>query len=321
MKLMVSNAWKRRISYAVPIIISLGIIGTLRHAHAPPSEAQKPAAPAAHAKPDKPTSSLAFPDGSHELVPRHRLVALYGTPSIPVLGALGEQSMEATLARVKAVAAQYQPLSTEPIMPTLEIIATVASASPTENGDYSHEIDVAGLEQWVAAAREAGVYIILDLQPGRSDFLTQAKQYEPLLRQPNVGLALDPEWRLGPNQVHLVQIGSVGIDEVNAVAAWLAGVAHDARSPQKALLLHQFRTSMIAGREQLDTSFKELSYIIQMDGQGGQSVKQDTWRALLLDAPKMTYFGWKNFLDEDKPVLTPAETMQVSPQPWYVSYQ
>ena len=67
------------------------------------------------------------------------------------------------------------------------------------------------------AAREAGVYVMLDLQPGRTDFLTQAKRYEELLAQPHVGLALDPEWRLGPQQLHLEQIGSVGIDEVNSV--------------------------------------------------------------------------------------------------------
>jgi len=32
-------------------------------------------------------------------------------------------------------------------------------------------------------------------------FLDQAKRYAPLLRMPNVGLALDPEWRLGPGQL------------------------------------------------------------------------------------------------------------------------
>ena len=40
------------------------------------------------------------------------------------------------------------------------------------------------------------MYVVLDLQPGRSNFLDQAKLYEPLLRLPHVGLALDPEWRL-----------------------------------------------------------------------------------------------------------------------------
>lgn len=311
------------IAAALSVIVALLVVGAMRHARAP---APKHAAEHHTSKRREHPVAAApmapiFPDGSRALVPHHRLVALYGTPSMPVLGALGEQSLPATIARVKDVAAQYQPFSTEPIMPTLEIIATVASASPTEDGDYSHEIAASDLEPWVRAAREAGVYVILDLQPGRSDFLSQAKQYESLLREPNVGLALDPEWRLEPHQVHLEQIGWVGVGEVNAVAAWLAGVAHNARSPQKAFLLHQFRSSMIRDRVQLDTSFTELSYMVQMDGQGAQPVKQETWRTLLQNAPQNVYFGWKNFLDEDKPVLTPAETMQISPHPWYVSYQ
>ena len=64
--------------------------------------------------------------------------------------------------------------------------------------------------------------MVLDLQPGRSDFLSQAKQYASLLEQPNVGLALDPEWRLGPHQVPLRQIGRVSAAEVNRTSAWLA---------------------------------------------------------------------------------------------------
>lgn len=309
---------------ALSILAASVVIGTVRHARAPaPHNTQHTSATTLRPPREQPLKPPvpSFADGTRALVPGHRLVALYGTPSMPVLGALGEQSLEATIARAKAVAAAYQPLSAEPVMPTLEIIATVASASPTENGDYSQEISADDLRPWITAAREAGVYVILDLQPGRSDFLTQAKQYESLLRQPHVGLALDPEWRLAPDQVHLVQIGSVGIDEVNAVAAWLAGVARDSDSPQKALLLHQFRLSMIRDRAQLNTSYQELSYLIQMDGQGAQNVKQDTWRTLWQDAPKNVFFGWKNFFDEDKPMLTPAGTMQVAPQPWYISYQ
>jgi hypothetical protein len=33
------------------------------------------------------------------------------------------------------------------------------------------------------------------------------------------------------------------------------------------------------------------------------------------------YWGWKNFIDEDRPMLDPAQTMQVSPDIVFVSYQ
>jgi hypothetical protein len=36
--------------------------------------------------------------------------------------------------------------------------------------------------------------------------------------RPNVGLALDPGWRLGPGQKHRVQLGSVDAAEINRVS-------------------------------------------------------------------------------------------------------
>ncbi|MCY3910544.1 MAG: hypothetical protein OXF99_03470 [bacterium] len=63
---------------------------------------------------------------------------------------------------------------------------------------------------------------MLDLQPGRSDFLTQARIYEEFLRLPHVGLELDPELRLKSQQVHLAHIGTVDAVEINLVSEWLA---------------------------------------------------------------------------------------------------
>jgi hypothetical protein len=255
------------------------------------------------------------------LFPEKRLVALYGTPGLRALGSLGEQDLAASVRRVKKLARQYQPHSKEPVIPAFEIIATVASRSPTGNGDYSAEQDIGLLRRWVDEAGRRGVYVLLDLQPGRTDFLTQAKLYEELLLRPHVGLALDPEWRLKPHQFHLRQIGSVSAGEVNAVADWLADLTQEHDLPQKLLLLHQFKLSMLPDRQRLDTSRPELSYLIQMDGLGSQGAKLGTWTAVLKKAPANAYFGWKNFYDEDLPLRSPADTMKIRPQPWYVSYQ
>jgi hypothetical protein len=176
--------------------------------------------------------------------------------------------------------------------------------------------------EWVEAAEEAGVYVLLDLQPGRSDFLTQARAYEELLKRPWVGLALDPEWRLRPDQVHLKQIGSVGIEEVNEVGAWLAELVRTHDLPPKVLTLHQFNLRMIRERERLDTSIDEVQWLLHVDGQGSQGDKQETWGALRRDLPEGVWLGWKNFEDEDRPMLTVEQTMErVVPRPSFVSYQ
>lgn len=262
-----------------------------------------------------------FPGGGRTLFPVYRLVALYGSPGEPALGLLGQQSPEQAAAAVMSLADQYTPLMTERVLPTFEIIATVASATPTDNGDYSTEVDAATLQTWISAARNRGIYVVLDLQPGRSSFITQAKEYQQLLEQPNVGLALDPEWRLGPDQVPLVQIGTVDIGEINQVAEWLASLTATNHLPQKLFLLHEFRADMLNDRSQLNTSLPQLAYAVQMDGQGSQPQKMNTWQAITAAPPQNVYFGWKNFTAKDSPMLTPEQTMAVSPKPWYVSYQ
>ncbi len=263
-----------------------------------------------------------LPGGGLLPFPGRRMVALYGHPQTRALGMLGEQGPAAAAVRTTKLAAEFTPLSKEKVVPAFELIATVASGSAMPDGSYSRKTPVEELLPYVEAAEDAGAYVVLDLQPGRTDFLTQAKLYESLLRRPWVGLALDPEWRLRPDQKHLEQIGSVGIDEVNEVGAWLAELVRTHDLPPKVLTLHQFRTSMVRERDRLDTSLDEVQWLVHVDGQGGQSAKQATWRALQKDLPEGVWLGWKNFEDEDSPMLTPEQTMeQVEPTPWFISYQ
>jgi hypothetical protein len=262
-----------------------------------------------------------LPGGGQVLFPGRQMIALYGHPGSPALGVLGEQDVARSVARAQQLASQYQPLVREPVVPAFEIIATVADAKPGADGDYSAESTVADLLPWVDAAERAGVYVVLDLQPGRADFLRQAQRYAALLRRPHVGLALDPEWRLGPTQVHRAQIGTVGVDEINRVVTWLADLTRDATLPQKLLMVHQFRLTMITSRERLDLSRDELAVVLHSDGFGTPGEKLATWNALHAGAPAVRW-GWKNFYDEDKPTFTPAQTVAVSPNPpVFVSYQ
>ena len=263
-----------------------------------------------------------LPGGGLTMFPGRRLVALYGNPTTPALGVLGEQGPDEAVVRAREIAAGYEADGT-PILHAFEIIATVASAGATADGNYSEEMSPDILQPWIEVAASQQVYVILDLQPGRTDFLTQAKLYEEFLRLPYVGLALDPEWRLEPDQVHLRQIGSVEAAEVNQVSEWLASVVRDNNLPQKFFLLHQFRLDMIDNRELVQT-LPELATVIQMDGQGPLHTKYETWNALLPGTEGSGInWGWKNFYDEDTPRggATPAEVLALDPVPVYVSYQ
>jgi hypothetical protein len=267
------------------------------------------------------TTGVELPGGGQVLFPGRRFVALYGHPGDPVLGVLGEQPLDETIDRAGEVAADYDPLVDEPVVPALEIITTVASAGAGPAGDYSRRTPVAKLRPWTDAAAAAGLYVVLDLQPGHTDFLSQAKEYEELLAEPHVGLALDPEWRLAPDQRHMEQIGSVKAAEVNRVVEWLADLTAAHQLPQKLLVLHQFTLRMITGRTNVDTERDELAVLIHVDGFGTPGQKYATWDALHADPPPDVWWGWKNFYDEDKPTFSPARTVDVSPSPVFISYQ
>jgi hypothetical protein len=270
---------------------------------------------------DTAATAVQLPGGGQVLFPGRRMIALYGHPGDPGLGSLGEQPVDAAIARARRVAAEYQALVTEPVVPAFEIIATVASSAAGPDGDYSSESPIEHLRPWIDAARQAGFYVLLDLQPGHTDFLTQAKRYTELLKQPHVGLALDPEWRLKPGQRHMVQIGSVSAEEINKTADWLAALTRQHRLPQKVLMLHQFRLDMITSRASVRTDHDELQVIVHADGFGTAGQKFDTWNALHIDAPPNVWWGWKNFYDEDRPTFTPQQTIAVKPSPVFISYQ
>lgn len=252
--------------------------------------------------------------------PDRRLVAMYGHPSTAGLGVLGEQGPVEGVERLRSVVAGYDADGLR-VLPTFEIITTVASADPGGDGDYSSETARDVIRTWVEIAAANEMYVVLDLQPGRSDFLAQARIYEEFLRLPHVGLALDPEWRLKPDQVHMRQVGTVDAAEINRVSAWLARLVREEALPQKLLLIHQFHYSMITNRHRIETP-PELAVLIHMDGFGSQRLKQGTWDALTAasDADGF-YWGWKNFYDEDSPMAGPDRVLDLTPTPVFVSFQ
>ncbi len=273
-------------------------------------------------------SGRELPGGGTAVFPDRRLVANYGSPATSLLGVLGEKSFRGNVDELLALSDQYrlpaaEGAETVPVQPSLEIIVSVATAEAGGDGDYSKYLAKYKVRRWVDAAAEAGVFVILDLQPGRTDFVTQAKWFEEFLRQPHVGLALDPEWRIGPDEVHLRRIGSVSAAEVNDVVDYLVDLVHEEVLPQKMLVLHQFKRSMLPDRELINTP-PELAVVVHVDGQGPLGSKYGTWDDMVgqpIGPDQTLWWGWKNFYDEDTPVATPGQVNQVTPLPMLVTYQ
>lgn len=262
-----------------------------------------------------------LPGGGGLVFPGRRMIALYGHPAGPALGVMGEMPPEEAIRHAHDLAEQYQQFSDQPVIPAFEIIATIAAAQPGPHNLYTNYTDEAELQPYIDAVVDDGGYAFLDLQPGRESLLSQAQHYEELLKHPNVGLALDPEWKLGPDEQPLQQVGHVDAAEINEVADWLAELVRENNLPQKALMVHQFQYQMIRNRDAVNTSHPELGFVLHADGHGPPAEKFATWDMVRNDLSDDWYMAWKNFIDEDDPTFTPEETYAIDPRPWFVSYQ
>ncbi|MEJ5919538.1 MULTISPECIES: hypothetical protein [unclassified Corynebacterium] len=262
-----------------------------------------------------------LPGGGTLLFPGRHMVATYGHPGVAPLGVMGEEDPEGAVKTAQEYVDKYQNLTDDKVIPAFEIIASVAQGAPGPRGDFTEPAPVEVLEPYVDAMTEAGGYVIIDLQPGSADFVEQAKLYEPLLKRPNVGLALDSEWKMQPGELPGSRVGNVEIEEVNRVVDWLADLTEKNNLPQKMLMLHQFQLQMIRDREKLDLSRPELSVVLHADGHGTPQEKFETWDVLRQDLQPEIFMAWKNFIDEDMPMFTPEQTMDIEPRPWVVTYQ
>lgn len=258
-----------------------------------------------------------LPRGGRAIFPRHRVVAYYGAPQDEELGVLGIGSPASAARRLERQAKAYAR-PRRPVLPALELIAVIANADAGQDGMYRARQSDAVIGRYLRAARRAKALLLLDIQPGASDFFTEATRLERWLREPDVGLALDPEWRVLPGQVPGQVIGRVDSREVNAVTAWLAQLTGEGDLPEKLVVIHQFTDDMVD-----DTALQPrdgLQIVLNADGFGTQPVKKSKYDLFTRRAPGFEP-GLKLFYEEDVGLMTPRQVLRLRPPPDFVVYE
>jgi hypothetical protein len=270
------------------------------------------------APPAPPAPTATLPGGRTRIFGDKRfLVAYYGSADTGALGVLGETQPDTMVKRLRRAARPFaRPGSRTQIV--FELIVTIADAVPGPDGDYNHDIAKRDVRRYIDAAHRHGALLLLDIQPGRAGFLEVARRWKWALEDPYVGLALDPEWRMGRRGVPGQRIGSVSAAEVNRVSRWLSTLVRMGDLPQKLFVLHQFRTDMIQDIEDIAPR-RGLVMVQHVDGFGTPGQKLDTLRTVM--RPRQFFLGFKLFYDEDRRLMRPGEVRAIRPRIQFVSYQ
>jgi hypothetical protein len=258
-----------------------------------------------------------LPGGGRRIFPDHRVVAFYGAPQAPELGELGIGSPDSAARRLRKQAKAYER-KTRPVLPAFELLAVIANAHPGADGLYRARQESKVIRRYLGAARRAKALLVLDVQPGHADFLDEVRRLDRWLREPDVGIALDPEWHTPGARPGSV-IGSVGAEKVNQVARHVAKIVRDRNLPQKLFVVHQFTPDMVADKQRVIQP-RELAVTMNVDGFGTRSAKVSKYRLFTNDGKKF-HDGFKLFYREDTGLMKPRSVLGLKPPPDLVVYE
>jgi len=303
---------------ATVLVLAGGVLVLTRdESESNPTRASAEDAPAQAAKSTPPTE---LPGGGRRIFPDRRVVAFYGNPTSAALGVLGIGKPSKVMAKLRRQAKPYAR-KTRPILPAFELISSIAANAPGHDGRYVNHVPAKIINRYLRAARKADALLILDIQPGHAAFMSETRRLRRWLKEPDVGLAIDPEWHT-PGVVPGTQLGSTTAADVNRVTRYVANIVRAGRLPQKLFIIHQFTHDMVRNKSQLQTP-PELAVTMNVDGFGTRSGKLSKYKDFThkRNRPPGTHVGFKLFYQEDTNLYTPKAVMALRPRPDVVMYE
>jgi hypothetical protein len=263
-----------------------------------------------------------LPRGGRTLFPRYRLVGYSGFPGSPALGRLGVGDLSARVTEIEDLAAHYAQGRIG--LPVLELIAVVVQQHPGRDGRFRVRVADEVIADHLAVARQHRALVLLNIQPGRSSFEEEVAALSGWLREPEVGLALDPEWAVGPGQIPGRVFGHTTGAELDRVAERVSRLVRQNDLPEKALVVHQLAPGIITGWHQVRER-PGVAVVKSVDGIGTPAQKTATWQRLTRQLPGTVHPGFKLFYSEDRaagsPLMTPSQVLGLQPTPEYVLYE
>lgn len=253
------------------------------------------------------------------LLADHLLVTWYGNPRNPKMGVLGEATGPARAGALRAQANAYAPHTTKSIAMAYHLVAVIAQCDAGNDGQYRRRETADLIETLLAEARANGFLLILDIQVGRSTVADEVAALSRYLGQPDVHLAIDPEFAMTGCEIPGRTIGAHAATDINDAIDALERQVRSARLPPKVLIVHQFRTDMLPDKRHIRAS-PLVDVVLDMDGFGNRSLKRSSYRTVMAQGP-LVFAGIKLFYRQDTNLFTPADVLALRPVPSVVIYQ
>lgn len=259
-----------------------------------------------------------LPRGGRTILPDRRVVAFYGAPQDRELGVLGIGSPARAARKLERQARPYATRG-RPVLPAFELIAAIVTSESGDGGDHSIRQEPATIRRYLRAARAHNMLLLLDIQPGYAPFLQEAEALEEFLKEPDVSLALDPEWSMDPPQLPGQEIGSTDAAAINEVSRYLSSIVRRYHLPQKMLVVHRFTGDMIENEHELERD-PGVALVVNVDGFGDQPNKISKYNEFTNDLQRR-FNGFKLFYEEDLNLMQPKNVLRLRPQPDLVVYE
>jgi hypothetical protein len=261
-----------------------------------------------------------LPRGGRTIFPKYQLVGYVGFPGSPALGPL-DSNLETKANRLENLARSYAFGRTP--QPVMELIVVVANGHAGPDRLYRTRLADQQIQQYLDVARKHRMLLLLDIQPGRADILTEVKRQEKWLKEPDVGLAFDPEWAVGSGQVPGRVFGHTSGTELDSIATYLSGLVTKNGLPEKVFVFHQL-SPRIVSNEKATKQHPGVVIIKSVDGIGHRADKEKTWRRLTPTMAPGVHAGFKLFYTEDSrhgALMTPQQVMSLEPRPEFVVHE
>ena len=243
------------------------------------------------------------------------MLTLYGAAG--GFGVIGRKSVNGAAKKLRQQLKPYREQSGKPVIGGFDLVAVIATSCQNRRDKCRTRVDDSVIRRYLNKVRELNGRLVLDIQPARSNVLTEIKKLRNFIKEPDVDVAIDAEWNVGRRGTPGQTQGSISAAKLNKASLKIQSIIREENLPQKLMVVHQFRKGSIKQdgdvrrRDKVDVTFN-------FDGIGSPSAKKQGYRQL---STNKLFNGFSLFYKLDSDMMRPRGVLRLKPHPDYIMYQ